>query len=148
MIRVILAPKERLTPFDLRGQIFRVNLEFSTYYRGLKIFSKKWPKVTFRLERKFFSRFFETVRFVPQTTKRIWKFFFRPVGVLSIIFFKNSFRFLWPRYSSSISRMTEYLLLTINNEISLHLKPPKLYQPGNAGRSSWNGGGRGTGAFL
>ena len=41
MFRVILAPKERLTPIDLRGQNFRVNVEFSTYYRGLKNFSKK-----------------------------------------------------------------------------------------------------------
>ena len=41
MIRVILAPKERLTPFDLRAQIFRVNVELSAHNRGQKNFSKK-----------------------------------------------------------------------------------------------------------
>ena len=40
MIRVILAPKERLTPFDLRAQIFRVNVELSAYNRGQKKFRK------------------------------------------------------------------------------------------------------------
>ena len=30
MIRVILAPNDLLTPFDLRAQNFRVNVEFST----------------------------------------------------------------------------------------------------------------------
>ena len=32
MIRVIHAPKERLTPFDLRTKTFRVNVELSTHY--------------------------------------------------------------------------------------------------------------------
>ena len=40
MSSVILAPKERLTPFDLRGHIFRVNVELSTYYRGQKKIEK------------------------------------------------------------------------------------------------------------
>ena len=38
--RVILARKDYLTPFDLKAQIFRFNLEFSTCYRGQKIFRK------------------------------------------------------------------------------------------------------------
>ena len=42
MARVILAPKERLTPFDLMGQNFRVNVEFSTCHRG----QKKIQKIT------------------------------------------------------------------------------------------------------
>ena len=54
--------------------------------------------------------------------KKSRKIFFRAGRSLSVIFSKFFFRFLWPRYSSSISRMTEYLLLTTNNEISLHLK--------------------------
>ena len=53
MIRVILAPNDVLTPFDLRAQNFRVIVEFSTCHRGQKFFSKKCPKVTFRLEKKF-----------------------------------------------------------------------------------------------
>ena len=32
--RVSPAQFDFLTPFDLRGQIFRVNMEFSTYYDG------------------------------------------------------------------------------------------------------------------
>ena len=53
MTRVIHAPKDRLTPFDLRGQIFRVNVEFSAYYPEQEFFSKNCPKVTFRHEKKF-----------------------------------------------------------------------------------------------
>ena len=45
MIRVILAPNDLLTPFDLRAQNFRVNVEFSTEHRGQNFFSKKCPKV-------------------------------------------------------------------------------------------------------
>ena len=41
MTRVILARNYVLTPFDLRAQIFRVNVELSDYYRGQKKFSKK-----------------------------------------------------------------------------------------------------------
>ena len=54
MSRVMLAPNDILTPFDLRGQIFRVNVELSAYHRGQKfvdIFSKKCPRVTSRLEK-------------------------------------------------------------------------------------------------
>ena len=58
MIRLILAPRERLTPFDLRAQIFRVNVELSAHNRGQKNFSKKWPKMTSRLEKNFFYKFF------------------------------------------------------------------------------------------
>ena len=34
MTRVILAPNDVLTPFDLRAQMLRVNVELSAYYRG------------------------------------------------------------------------------------------------------------------
>ena len=51
MSRVIVAPNDVLTPFDLRDQIFRVNVEFSAYNRGQKIFSKICPRVTFWLEK-------------------------------------------------------------------------------------------------
>ena len=44
--RVILVPNDVLTPFDLRAQIFRVSMKLS----GKFFFSKKCPKVTFRLE--------------------------------------------------------------------------------------------------
>ena len=53
MTRVILAPNDVLTPFDLRAQNFRVIVEFSTCHREQKFFSKKCPKVTFWLEKKF-----------------------------------------------------------------------------------------------
>ena len=46
MNRVVFAPNDVLTQFDLRAQIFRVNVELSVHYRGLKIFSQKIPKVT------------------------------------------------------------------------------------------------------
>ena len=52
--RVIFALNDLLTPFDLRAQNFRVNVEFSTCHRGQKNFSKKCPKMTFRLEKKNF----------------------------------------------------------------------------------------------
>ena len=48
--RVIVAPNDLLTPFDLRAQMFRVNVEFSTCHHGQTFLSKKYPKVTFRLE--------------------------------------------------------------------------------------------------
>ena len=53
MTRVILAPNDDLTPFDLRAQILRVNVELSVYYRGPNNFSKKCPNVIFRLEKIF-----------------------------------------------------------------------------------------------
>ena len=46
MTRVIRASNDVLTPFDLRAQIFRVNVELSVHYRGQKICSQKCPKVT------------------------------------------------------------------------------------------------------
>ena len=63
MIRVILAPNDVLTPFDLRAQNFRAIVEFSTCHRGQKNFSKKCPEVTFRLEKKILNNFFETSPF-------------------------------------------------------------------------------------
>ena len=38
--RVMLAPNDVLTPFDLRTQNFRVNVELSAYYRGREKFRK------------------------------------------------------------------------------------------------------------
>ena len=38
--RVFLGSNEVLTPFDLRAQIFRVNVELSPYYRGQFFFEK------------------------------------------------------------------------------------------------------------
>ena len=46
MTRDILAANDVLTPFDLRAQNFRVNVEFSTCHRGQKKNSKKCPKAT------------------------------------------------------------------------------------------------------
>ena len=46
MNRVILAPNDVLTPFDLRAQIIRVNVELSVHNRGQNFFSQKCPKVT------------------------------------------------------------------------------------------------------
>ena len=52
MTGVILAPNDDWTLFELRAQIFRVNVELSVHYRGQKIFSQKFPKVT--LSREFY----------------------------------------------------------------------------------------------
>ena len=76
MTRVILAPNDLLTLFDLRAQNFRVNVEFSTCHRGQKFFSKKCPKVTFRLEKKFLLSFFETAHFGSLVVEKISKTFF------------------------------------------------------------------------
>ena len=56
--RVMLAPNDVLTPFDLRTQNFRVNVELSAYYRGREKF-RKMSESYFRLE--IFLEFFETV---------------------------------------------------------------------------------------
>ena len=40
IIRVILAPNDLLTRFDLRARNFRVNVKLSVHYRGQKFFSK------------------------------------------------------------------------------------------------------------
>ena len=71
MIRVIHGPKERVTLFDLKIQTFRVNVEFSTYHHEQKKFLKKCPKVTFRLEKKFFGSLFETVPVEPLMADKI-----------------------------------------------------------------------------
>ena len=67
--------------------------------------------------KKIFLSFFETVHFAPQTTEKIQNKIFSSRKATFSHFIENFFRFLWPRYSSSICRMTEYLLLTTNNEI-------------------------------
>ena len=52
MIRVVHGSNDRVTPFDLKAQNFRVNVEFYSHH-GQIFFSKKCPKVTFRLEKNF-----------------------------------------------------------------------------------------------
>ena len=54
MTRVILARNYVLTPFDLRAQIFRVNVELSDYYRGQKKFSKKMTESDLSARKIFF----------------------------------------------------------------------------------------------
>ena len=51
IIRVIVVQTDVLTPFDLRAQIFKVNMQFSAYNREETFCSKKCSKVTFRLEK-------------------------------------------------------------------------------------------------
>ena len=90
MSRVILARNDLLTLFDLRAQNFRVNVEFSTCHRGQKIFSKKCPKVTFRLEKKILNYFLKQLLSDRWWSKKYQKLFFRAEGVLSENFFKIS----------------------------------------------------------
>ena len=47
MTSVTVAPKKRLTPFDLRAQIFRVNVKLSVYYHEQKNFRKNDQKCPF-----------------------------------------------------------------------------------------------------
>ena len=42
--RFLLAPNDVLTPFELRAQIFRVNVELSAYNHGQKFFRKNVRK--------------------------------------------------------------------------------------------------------
>ena len=42
MSRVILAQNDDLTPFDLRAQIFRVNVKLSAHYHEQKKFEKMY----------------------------------------------------------------------------------------------------------
>ena len=61
MNRVILAPNDDLTPFDLRAQIFRVNAEFSARYRGQKKISKiSTFSIKFRISDEINTVFFFT----------------------------------------------------------------------------------------
>ena len=86
MSRVILAPKERLTHFDLRAQIFRVNVELSAYNRGQKKFRKndrKWPVGSKKI---FIQVFLKPSVLDHWWPKRYKKKFFRTVRVLSVIF--------------------------------------------------------------
>ena len=78
IIRVILAPNDLLTPFDLRAQNFRVNVEFANYHRGQKIFSKKCPKVTFWLEKIFCQVFLKPSVSYHRRPKKSRKFSFEP----------------------------------------------------------------------
>ena len=44
IIRVVLAPNDVLTPFDLRAQIFKVNMQLSAYNREQTFFRKNARK--------------------------------------------------------------------------------------------------------
>ena len=55
----------------------------------------------------------------PKKSENFFSYRRGPIGN----FFQFFFQFLWPRYSSSTSRMTKYLLLTIDNEISRGRSP-------------------------
>ena len=61
MISIIPAQNYVLNPFDLRAQIFRVDVVFSAYCRGQKIFRKV----------KNFTSFFDTARFGLLMTDKI-----------------------------------------------------------------------------
>ena len=113
MIRVILARNDLLTPFDLRAENFRVNVEFSTWDRGPKIFSKKCPKVTFRLEKNFFLNFFVTVGFGPLVSEKIYQKKFWAERVLSDIFSKVFFSILAGKIFSRFSKNENILPATI-----------------------------------
>ena len=51
IIRVIVVKNDAMTPFDLRAQIFKVNVQLSVYNREQLFCSEKCSKVTFRLEK-------------------------------------------------------------------------------------------------
>ena len=55
MTRVILAPNDLMTPFDLRAQNFRVNLKLSLHYRGQKFFFEKMSEILFAISHDFSS---------------------------------------------------------------------------------------------
>ena len=51
--RLIHARNDLLTSFDLRAQIFRVNVEFSTCYHGQKKFFEKMTESDLSARKKF-----------------------------------------------------------------------------------------------
>ena len=71
MFRVILAPNDLLTPFDLKAQNFRVNVEFSTQHRGGNFYFEKMSENDLSARKKKFLNFFETVGFGPLMTDEI-----------------------------------------------------------------------------
>ena len=88
MSRVILAPNDLLTPFDLRAENFRVNVEFSTCHRGQKNFRKNVPKWPFGSKKKIFARFFWNRPFrTTDDRKNLEKFFSSRRGPIGIFFF-------------------------------------------------------------
>ena len=76
MTRVILAPNDVLTPFDLRAQNFRVNVEFSTCHRGQNFFFEKMSESDLLARKKNFARFSETAHFGSLVIEKISKTFF------------------------------------------------------------------------
>jgi len=59
ILRVNLATNDILTPFDLRAQTFRVNVELPAFYRGQKFFKKFFRKGPFFDRQNFQKYFFE-----------------------------------------------------------------------------------------
>ena len=76
MTRVILAPNDVLTPFDLRAQNFRVIVEFSTCHRGQNFFFEKMSESDLSARKKNFELFFETTPFGSLMIEKISKTFF------------------------------------------------------------------------
>ena len=103
MSRVILAPNDVLTPFDLRAQNFRVIVEFSTCHRGQNFFSKKCPKVTFRLEKKFWIIFLKQLLSDHWWSKKYQKLFFEPKGSCRK-FFSRFHRQRWVSIDSILTK--------------------------------------------
>ena len=76
MSRVILAPNDVLTPFDLRAQNFRVIVEFSTCHRGQKFFPEKMSESDLSARKKILNSIFETIPFGSLVIEKISKTFF------------------------------------------------------------------------
>ena len=74
--RIILAPNDVLTPFDLRAQNFRVIVEFSTCHRGQIFFFEKMSESDLSARKKKFELFFETTPFGSLMIEKISKTFF------------------------------------------------------------------------
>ena len=91
--RLVLARNDLLTSFDLRAQIFRVNVEFPTFYHRQKIFLKKCPKVTFWLEKNVSKFFWNSPFRTTDYRQNIGKFFFERKGSYRSFFEKQNFDF-------------------------------------------------------
>ena len=99
--RVILDPKNILTPFDLRTQTFRVNAELSTYYGEYtrKNFeSKGYFRTFFQILKIEVKRFFWTIG-DRQHTQTFFSSQWVTLG--------HFFRILWPKWVTKISFLTK-----------------------------------------
>ena len=109
MTKLVLARNDPLTSFDLRAQIFRVNVEFSTSWTN--IFFEKMSESDLSARKIFFGSFVETMPFEVQSLNNWWptkykKDFFRAVGVLSDILSNYDF-ILWPDLTLLLKFMLE-----------------------------------------